>query len=213
MKWIYGGFVVLALLVAGSLIGCATTPPTTSLSVHPANAADRPVNVWLIPLEGFPENVTRKLESQFAAELGLRVRSTVHAGRTPKMFGPSGQMIAERVRSELLVPVQRLYDVTPKTAFIVLTKDDLNSKDAGTRFVFARHFHDDRLSIVSSARLHESFFGNLEQAGLTDLRLYKMVKKTIGLQFYGYPRSTDLKSVMYSPVMSLQDLDDHGTAF
>ncbi|MDP1580591.1 MAG: peptidase, partial [Candidatus Didemnitutus sp.] len=103
--------------------------------------------------------------------------------------------------------------VTPKTAFIVLTNDDLNTEDGSTRFVFARHFHDDRLSIVSSARLRESFFDKLERPELTQLRLYKMIKKTIGLQYYGYSRSTDLKSVMYSPVMSLQDLDDHGTAF
>ena len=40
-----------------------------------------------------------------------------------------------------------------------------------------------------------------------------MVKKAIGLQYYGYSRTTDLNSVMYSPIMSLDDLDIIGTSF
>ncbi|MDP1579246.1 MAG: hypothetical protein Q8M02_03145, partial [Candidatus Didemnitutus sp.] len=114
MKWIYCGFVLIALLVVGGLAGCATTPAPAPASVHPAAVSDRPVDIWLIPLEGFHEDLTRELERKFSAELGLRVRSTVHAGRTPKMFGPSRQMLAERVRAELLVPLRRLYYVTPK---------------------------------------------------------------------------------------------------
>jgi hypothetical protein len=48
---------------------------------------------------------------------------------------------------------------------------------------------------------------------MTKLRLYKMVKKAIGLHYYGYGRTTDLNSVMYSPIMSLDDLDASGTRF
>ena len=121
-------------------------------------------------------------------------------------------MIAEQVRDELKVPIQRLYDVTPKTIVIVLTADDLNMADSGLHFTFAAHFPG-RLSIVSMARLSDAFFGQRDVPATTRLRLYKMVKKTIGLQYYGYARSTDLKSVMYSPIMSLRDLDDIGTEF
>ncbi len=56
-----------------------------------------------MPLEGFPPEYARELEKRFSAELGLNVRSTVHAGRTPNMFGPSGQMLGERVRDQLRV--------------------------------------------------------------------------------------------------------------
>jgi len=166
-----------------------------------------------MPIEGFPPDYARELEKKFSAELGLNVRATVHAGRTPQMFGPSRQMISERVRDELKVPLRRLYDVTPKTIFIVLTRDDLNGADGGTRFVFATHFPPERLSVVSMARLSDSFFGKMDAPAVTKLRLYKMVKKAIGLQYYGYARSTDLNSVMYSPVMSLDDLDVVGTSF
>lgn len=174
---------------------------------------DKPVDVWLMPIEGFPPEYAHELAQKFSAELGLNVRATVHTGRSPKMFGPFHQMIAERVRDELKVPLHRLYDVTPKTIFIALTRDDLNGEDGGTRFAFATHFPPERLSVVSMARLSDSFFGKMDAPGVTRLRLYKMVKKAIGLQYYGYARSTDLNSVMYSPIMSLDDLDASGTSF
>ncbi|WP_146180036.1 peptidase [Opitutus sp. ER46] len=212
---------ILLLLIAITVVsGCATTPSkpepvassATKESAQPA-IPDKPVDVWLMPLEGFPPEYARELEKKFSAELCLNVRATVHAGRTPKMFGPSKQMLGERVRDELKVPLQRLYDVTPKTIFVVLTRDDLNSEDGGTRFLFAMHFPPERLSVVSMARLSDSFFGKKDTPEVTKLRLYKMVKKAIGTQYYAYPRSTDLKSVMYSPVMSLDDLDAVGTDF
>jgi predicted Zn-dependent protease len=174
---------------------------------------DKPVDVWLMPLEGFPPEYTRDLEKKFSTELGLNVRATVHVGRTAKMFSPSDQMIAERVRDELRVPLQRLYDITPKTIFVALTLYDLNGEDGGTRFTFAMHFPPERLSIISMARLSDKFFGKTDVPTVTKMRLYKMVKKAIGLQYYGYARSTNLNSVMYSPVMSLDDLDATGTSF
>lgn len=181
-------------------------PPTQATN-------DKPVDVWLLPIEGFPPEYARELEKVFSAELGLRVRATVHTGRTPTMYSPSGQMLAERVRDNLKVPIQRLYNVTPKTIFIALTPDDLNSEDGGTRFVFAMHFPPEHLSVFSTARLNDAFYGKPGNPGKMGFRLYKMVKKAIGLQYYGYRRSTDLKSVMYSPIMSLNDLDAVGTSF
>lgn len=202
---------IIVLLVIGLIAGCATAPIKNEQRAP--LISDKPVDVWLMPLEGFPPDFARELERRFSSELSLNVRATVHAGRTQKMFGPSQQLISERVRDELKVPLQRLYYVTPKTIFIVLTRDDLNGEDGGTRFVFGTHFPRERLSVVSMARLSDAFFGRPDSPPITKLRLYKMVKKAIGLQYYGYSRSTDLKSVMYSPVMSLDDLDATGTSY
>ena len=45
------------------------------------------------------------------------------------------------------------------------------------------------------------------------LRTYKMTKREIGIVHFGYPRSTDVKDLMYSPIMSLEDVDRMGTEF
>jgi hypothetical protein len=44
-------------------------------------------------------------------------------------------------------------------------------------------------------------------------RIYKLVKKSIGSQYYNLPLSTKLESVMYSPIMSVADLDAVGRDF
>ena len=115
----------------------ATAPSIPAASIPAASIPDKVVDVWLMPIDGFPPDYAREMEQTFSAELGLNIRTTVHAGRTQQMFGPSQQMISERVRDELRVPLNRLYDVGPKTVIIVLTPDDLNNADSGLRFTFA----------------------------------------------------------------------------
>jgi len=44
-------------------------------------------------------------------------------------------------------------------------------------------------------------------------RLLKMVKQTIGMQYYDYKRLSDPASVMYSRRLGVQDLDRMGYAF
>lgn len=166
-----------------------------------------------MPLAGFPMEMARELEQTCSSELSLNVRTTVHAGRPKSMFASSGQLIAEQVMTDLHTPLTRLPQKSDKTVIVVLTSDDLNAADSGLRYVFAAHDEDRHVSIVSTARMRESFYGLQEDPGKTKGRLYKMVKKTIGIQYYRYARSTDLNSVMYSPVMSLGDLDAQGVRY
>jgi predicted Zn-dependent protease len=70
-----------------------------------------------------------------------------------------------------------------------------------------------RMSVVSMARMQDSFYGAPSTPFRTKARMYKMVKKAVGLLYYGYDRSSDKKSVMYSPIMNLNDLDAVGTDF
>ena len=208
--------------------GCTTQlppspkPPTAALPspvpvasvAQPAAIPDAPVDVWLVPLDGFPHPMVTSLARRLSSELHINVRASTHAGTNQQMYGAraSGQMISEQVLRELSPVISRLFDTTPKTTFIVLTSVDLNGADGTTRFVFSTHFTG-RKSVVSAARLSDAFFGRAERPTITEERLYKIVKKSIGLQYYELPRSTKMESVMYSPIMSLEDLDAVGTAF
>ncbi len=207
--------IMLMVFLAGCQQPTAMTlPPAPTGPASPATTSiERPIDVWLLPIEGFPPELTDYLRSTFSRELPLNIKASVQTGRSAKMFGPNRQMIAEQALAELQTAISRLYDVTPKTVFIILTADDLNGAGGGTRFVFAQHFHQARVSIVSIARLRDSFFGGTDSPAQTKTRLYKMVKKSLGLQFYLYDRSTELRSVMYSPINSLDDLDASGTQF
>lgn len=198
--------------LAASPVAPAPAPPAAATAPQSTAIPDGPVAVWLVPLEGFPYAPVTALERRLSAELRLNVRATTHAGTNPQMYGANGQMLSEHVVRETAPALARLYDVTPKTVYIILTAADLNGADATTRFVFSMHFTQ-KISVASVARLSDAFYGRPDRPQVTAERLYKVVKKSIGQQYYELPRSTRLQSVMYSPIMSLDDLDATGTEF
>ena len=211
------------LAILALLCGCGNQPATTSKpqvaaqSLQPpiaetATIPDGPVDVWLVPLDGFPHALVTSLARRLSSDLHINVRASTHAGTNQQMYGASGQMISGQVLREISPALARLYDTTPRTAFVVLTPFDPNGADGSTRFVFATHFSG-RKSVVSLARLSDSFFGRPDRPEVTAERLFKIVKKSIGIQYFSLPRSTEMRSVMYSPIMSLDDLDASGTAF
>lgn len=67
-----------------------------------------------------------------------------------------------------------------------------------------------RTSVVSLARL----FSYVNDAPVLDAaaqtRLYKMIKRSIGEHCLGWKRSTKIQDIMYSPIMSVQDIDEIG---
>jgi predicted Zn-dependent protease len=182
---------------------------------NPATAVadERPVDVWLVPMEGFPQHYAIELGQKLSAELGIKIRPTVSAARTKTMFGANGQIMADRVFREMEVALRRLYDTSPKTIYIILTDDDLNFEKSPWRFCFVAGWDGVPVVIVSLARMKNSFAGYPDDPNLTKLRLYKMVKKQIGLLYFKKSRSARLNSVLYSPVMGLEDLDAIGTDF
>jgi hypothetical protein len=48
---------------------------------------------------------------------------------------------------------------------------------------------------------------------LLHTRLRKMVSKNIGIMHYRLPQTTDRNSVLYGPILSLDDLDSIGEDF
>ena len=81
------------------------------------------------------------------------------------------------------------------------------------RFNFAFHDKTKRFSVISSARLVLGPSGGLADPDTIRARMLKMVKRAIGDVYYDLPRSTDTRDVMYSPIMSLEDVDRMGTNY
>jgi predicted Zn-dependent protease len=201
------------------LCGCSLRP--SSAVAQPAiipsvvdtfseEPAPRPVDVWLIPLEGFPNNYVTDLVERLTKDTGLRIRATVSAGRSPAMAFPDGnQFNSDKIISELRPAMAGLSDsATPKTVYVILTTDDINQGDRSLRFVFAVTEPQYNVAVVSIARMQQD-----QTPVLTKIRLFKMTKKAVGTLYYHHPRNTDMNSVMYSPIMGLDDLDMIGTDY
>ncbi len=48
---------------------------------------------------------------------------------------------------------------------------------------------------------------------LLHTRVQKMITKNIGIMYYGLDQSTDRKSVLFGPILTLDDLDGVGKDF
>ncbi len=215
------------LLVA--LTGCTTSSPYTqplavtdpvpapkslsTASLYPSAAAEKtgPVNVYLIPLNDFSEDVAAQIGRDLSKEFGLWVKGTVAMGTQGLMpMSASQQFAAEDIFEQAKTVMQRLPEADSSTYFIFLTNRDINSRARNFRFQFSYHDKVCRCSVVSAARMHpepESSPGGRQQL---ESRFIKMTKRAIGQMVLGWERSSDINDLMYSPIMSLDDIDHLG---
>ena len=121
------------------------------------------------------------------------------------------QLIAE----ELIEMLKRRYPEharSPQSILIGITEGDMYIREVNWRFAFARR-DGDRFAIVSSARMDPVSFGYLPDEELLQTRLRKMLSKNIGIMYYKLPQKSDRRSVMFGPILGIDDLDSMGEDF
>jgi len=121
------------------------------------------------------------------------------------------QLIAE----ELIELMKRRYPEharSPQSILIGITEGDMYIREVNWRFAFARR-DGDRFAIVSSARMDPVSFGFLPDDELLQTRLRKMLSKNIGIMYYKLPQKSDRRSVMFGPILGIDDLDSMGEDF
>jgi predicted Zn-dependent protease len=85
--------------------------------------------------------------------------------------------------------------------------DDMYVLSENWRYAFAMRSDDNRLAIVSYARMNPLFWGEPRDADRLQLRLRKMVTKELGLMRFGLPASSNPESPMYGNIGGVEDLD------
>ncbi len=121
------------------------------------------------------------------------------------------QLIAE----ELIELMKRRYPEharSPQAILIGITEGDMYIREVDWRFAFAKR-DGARFAVVSSARMDPVNFGYLPEDEVLQARLRKMVSKNIGILYYKLPQKSDRKSVMFGPILGIDDLDSIGEDF
>jgi hypothetical protein len=172
---------IIVMLVAG----CATPPPSEALGP--------PTDIYLLPVDDFSYEFTDQLARKLSTELNLKVRASLPMGIGDLKDLPNSSQFTNE-----------------KFVVIALTTRDINDRSQLLRFLFARNDMSTHTSVISIARMFATtpkVEGTQAQVGL---RIYKMVKRAIGEQYFGLPRSTSIADIMYAPIMSLEDIDAMG---
>lgn len=194
--------IVFIALCMSALAGCTTAPDNSQRLVRLSSPSSG-VDVYFIPF--LVEDVTvYRLAEHAKQDLGIEVKAIIAMGSRellpampPRGYDP--RQIADAVKK--LKP--SLLDRKKDTHFVVLTDRDLVDMERGGRPVFSQHYHEDRISVVSSSGMAEDALSS----GQPRARYYKMIKRAIGEIYYGYKRSTEPTDLMYSPIQSVRDID------
>lgn len=206
--------ILLAFLAILMLAGCAgQQTPQTPEKVPLGNTgfSTEEAKVILIPMEGINAQEVDRLASYIEARHKVRVRTYTTLGKNAGMYnGDKQQFVAEMIADAAWDALRGQGDANLDKAVIVLTKDDINTSDFRLRYVFSSHFDKARLSVISAARINPVNYNLPPDPELTRHRLEKLINKSLGLNLYGYPISSDRRNVMYGPIMGPDDLDGIG---
>lgn len=170
------------------------------------------VDVYIVPMEDFPEVAAVNIAKELSKELKTWVKSTVRFGDLKVSLLPgTNQLVSEDIIEKSQPTLKSLPEASQSTYFLILTTMDINSASAGFRFQFSTHSKELNTSVVSMARMIDYIDGQptITQASVS--RLYKMTKRAIGEMHLGWKRSTNPQDIMYSPIMGIPDLDRIGT--
>jgi predicted Zn-dependent protease len=169
------------------------------------------VAVYLIPSEGFPEELSATIARTLTKDTGLWVKSSLRIPATDMSPLPgTNQYAADDFFAKVLPRAKALPEASPRTYYVILTTHDINSRSQNFRFQFSSHSPMLNASVVSLARLLTYSNGNAILDDAAAARLYKMTKRAVGEMRLGWKRSADTQDLMYAPIMSIEDLDRIG---
>jgi predicted Zn-dependent protease len=117
-----------------------------------------------------------------------------------------GQLIGEELINKMKIgfPAQ----AQDRTIMMVgFTRGDMYIRQKEWRFAFAIR-QDGRFAAISTARMDPESFGFPPNDAVLVRRLLKMTSKQIGLYFYELPERQEKSSVLFSPILGVDDLDD-----
>lgn len=166
------------------------------------------------PDEAIDEAALVPVARRLADATGLLVSPMLKTGLVER--GPTGQAVPLAIEERSAGMVARLRGLYGDAVVILVVAADLNDAPSNLNFVFAEHLEGTRVSVVSTARLGLGLPTDPdgrptpEAAERAATRLHRLLLKTVGVQCLRLSRSTDITSAMYSPLMSLDDLDAIG---
>jgi predicted Zn-dependent protease len=179
-----------------------------------AKGPEAAVDVFLIPLDDFDFQVAASLAKSLTSDLKIYVKPTVNMGIAGLAPLPgTTQFSEEDIVTNVLRIIPNLKEARANAAYIALTTRDINTKDRTLRFNFCFYDKPARVAVVSAARLSIGNNGLPADRQTALDRLTKLIKRSLGAVYFDYPRSTDIRDVMYSPLMSLDDLDRRGSEY
>lgn len=192
------------VLTAALLPSLALAQPDRLVPSSPVDG----VALYVIPTDGFPEQLAANIARALTKDTGLWVKSSllIPSGVNDPLPG-TNQYPADDYLPFGVSASRQLPDANARTYFIVLTDRDINSRSQNFRFQYSFHNSMARTSVLSVARLVYEVNGTLAPTEVIGLRTQKMLLRIVGEMKFGWKRTNDPTDLMFAPIMSIEDID------
>ena len=115
------------------------------------------------------------------------------------------QLIAEELLGHMVRKHPKL-TWEPGAVAIGVTAQDMYIRALSWNFAFG-YREGDRFAVLSTARMDPAWSADPANPDLRRKRLRKAATRMVGFLHYGYRETTDRRSVMFGPVLGIDDLD------
>jgi predicted Zn-dependent protease len=169
--------------------------------------SERVYSIYFVPIGDAPGSEIEGLVAHYQQKFGLE--STVLPALTPKSSDVDPrrrQLIAENVLDSLHKEYSQ-YVGNNSSILIGITADDMYPLGQDWQFCFGWRLPEMRMAVVSTARMNLHYEGEPADQANEALRLQKMVTKDIGIMYYNRPPNNNPRSVLFSGILGIEELD------
>lgn len=174
---------------------------------------NRAGQLYFVTIGELPQTNIENLASYFRREYGISVKvlpalPLTDDARLPNF--PNSRPVAERL-VELMKRANPKIASNPK-AIIIGIIEDMNVSQSNRIYNFS-YQSDGRFAVVAIESMNPATFCEPAHQDLLASRLRKVIAKNIGILYYQLPRSENPRSVMYSSLDCVDELDEMGKDF
>lgn len=207
---------ILALLlfvvavVAGWKVYSAVKPVDQASATAPLTAEPN-AKICFVPFHDFPMSQLETLRRYYKRKYNVEVLITKTVPVNPSLRDTlRGQLRAEDRAASLR---RALPQFDRNTILIGFTSEDIYPVSKDWQFAFGWRSSQTQSAVVSTARLALPYQGLPAGADVSTARMRKVVTKDIGILYFGLPQSSNPKSVLYSQILGIEELDNVGEDF
>jgi predicted Zn-dependent protease len=186
------------------------SPPTTEkVSRLPLRGTG---TLYFIPFGDLPSSTLKGLVAHYKSRYGLTISvlSRIKLGQTA-WDGNRRQFVAEGLITQMIRSYPKL-GTDPNAILIGVAENDMYISTYSWQFAFGFR-QAGRFAVVSSARMDPVIYGQPPDDELLQTRLRKMISRYIGFLYFRLSKSNNRRSVLYDPILSIDDLDGIGEDF
>ena len=188
------------VLIAGGLAAAILPPP------RPAAGQERRT-IYFVPLGPGASASARDLASHFRQtyKLSTSVLPELPLADPRLQDDARFQLIAEELVGYMARKHPKL-SWEPGAVVIGVTAQDMYVRALTFNFAFT-YYEGDRFGVLSTARMDPAWSADPANPDLLRKRARKAATRVVGFLYYGYREMPDKRSVMFGPVLSIDDLD------